>query len=427
MHFSYTSLLLGTATPFVNAFPTAIFEAAANDPNLLAQAEQLSRSVGKRQAGAGAATSVFEPVPIFDAKKQYINVTKGSGHEYVPPGANDLRGPCPGLNAFANHNFLPHNGYATVQQYIDTTAKVVGMGPLLALFLSVYGGAIDGDIKSWSIGGTPSLLQGGVTGVLGNGLIGSHNKYEGDASPTRPDLYQDGNNWMTVTKQFQELVDYSPGGQVTLESLTNFRSHRFDTQVANNPYFFNGPFSGVLVQPAAYTFIYRFMANHSAENPAGTLSYETLQSWFGVQGSNKNYNAVQGTERIPDNWYRRALEYPYDTPYFLADAVAAAGLHPKFLNIGGNTGTTNSFTPVDVTDLTGGVFKTGTLLQGNNFACFAYQLAAQAKPDILGGLLSAVTDAVGKVLSGLSCPQLKAIDTKQLQALPGYSRKPVYG
>jgi hypothetical protein len=33
--------------------------------------------------------------------------------------------------------------------------------------------------------------------------------------------------------------------------------------------------------------------------------------------------------------YRRALEYPYETTYFLADAVNAALLHPKFLDIGG--------------------------------------------------------------------------------------------
>jgi hypothetical protein len=209
------------------------------------------------------------------------------------------------------------------------------MGPLLAAFLSVYGGAIDGDILSWSIGGKPSLAQGGVTGILGNGLSGSHNKYEGDASPTRPDLYQAGNNYKVVTSQFQELIDYSPGGQVTLESLTAFRSHRFDVQKATNPYFFNGPFSGVLVQPAAYTFIYRFMANHSAEHPAGILPYDVLQSWFGVQGTNGNYKAVQGSERIPDNWYKRAVEYPYDTPYFLADAANAAALHPEFLDIGG--------------------------------------------------------------------------------------------
>jgi hypothetical protein len=44
--------------------------------------------------------------------------------------------------------------------------KVVGMGPNLALFLSVYGGVVDGDVLSWSIGGTPSLAQGGVTGIL---------------------------------------------------------------------------------------------------------------------------------------------------------------------------------------------------------------------------------------------------------------------
>jgi len=234
-----------------------------------------------------------------------------------------------------SQNFLPHSGYASVQQYIDVTQKVVGMGPVLSAFLSVLGGALDGDLLNWSIGGTPSLAQGGVTGVLGNGLSGSHNKYEADASPTRPDLYQAGNNYKTVTSQFQELIDYSPGGVVTLESLTEFRSHRFDVQKQTNPNFFNGPFSGVLVQPAAYTFIFRFMANHTAENPTGILPYDVIQQWFGVQGSNGNYRAVQGSERIPENWYRRALEYPYETTYFLADAVNAAALHPKFLDIGG--------------------------------------------------------------------------------------------
>lgn len=48
-------------------------------------------------------------------------------------------------------DFLPHNGYASVAQYIDVTNKVVGMGPLLATFLSAYGGAIDGDILNWYI------------------------------------------------------------------------------------------------------------------------------------------------------------------------------------------------------------------------------------------------------------------------------------
>jgi len=43
-----------------------------------------------------------------------------------------------------------------------------------------------------------------------------------------------------------------------------------------------GPFTGVLVQPAAYTFIYRFMGNKSAEYPGGKLNGEILNSFFGV-------------------------------------------------------------------------------------------------------------------------------------------------
>lgn len=163
----------------------------------------------------------------------------------------------------------------------------------------------------------------------------------------------------------------SPNGIIDLNSLTAFRSQRFDDQVSSNPFFFNGPFTGVLVQPAAYTFIYRFMANHSVESPHGELRSEVLQSWFGVEEEEEGGEYVwrEGWERIPLNWvstyihtltpstltylihackphllvcsnmrkkqYKRPIEYPYDNAYFLADAANAAALHPKFLNIGG--------------------------------------------------------------------------------------------
>lgn len=299
------------------------------------------------------------------------------------------------------------------------------MGSLLSIFLSVFGGAIDGDILNWSMGGTPTLAQGGATGILANGLIGSHNKYEGDASPTRPDLYEAGNNYKTVESQFQDLINHSPGS-VTMDSLTAFRSDRFDQQIQNNPYFFNGPFTGVLVQPAAYTFIFRFMANHSAEYPAGYLSHEVLQSWFGVTGQDGSYTANQGTEQIPENWYRRALEYPYDTDYFLADVINAAALHPKFLDIGGNLGKTNSFAGVDVADLTGGLYNSADLLKGNNLGCFVYQLSAQAKPDIVLGALTKLTNAIGSIVGPLNCPKLQAIDEAQLEQFPGYQKQPAF-
>jgi len=426
MHFSSTKFILAIVPIAANAFPAAMLAKTAGDPALQARAAEIEKMFGRRLAGAGASTPLFEPINTF-SERQLVNVSKGSGHEYVAPGPNDLRGPCPGLNALANHNFLPHNGYANILQYIEATQKVVGMGPRLAVFLSALGGALDGDILNWSIGGTPSFAQGGATGVLGNGLVGSHNKYETDASPTRPDLYESGNNYKTVPSQFQQLIDVSHGGEVTLDSLTAFRSDRFDTQIRNNPAFFNGPFSGLLVQPAAYTFIYRFMANHSAEFPAGRLDYSTIMSWFGITGQSGNFQATQGGERIPENWYRRAFEYPYELEYFLSDVVNAAALHPKFLSVGGNTGTTNSFTGVDAEDLSGGVFNNASLLQGNNLACYVYQLSAQAKPDILLGALNQLTSAIEGVIGRLGCPKLQATDAKLLNQFPGYTRNPVYG
>lgn len=59
--------------------------------------------------------------PGFDASKQYIS-TSGA-NQFVAPSSTDLRGPCPGLNALANHNYIPHNGIATIQQFIDGTTQ----------------------------------------------------------------------------------------------------------------------------------------------------------------------------------------------------------------------------------------------------------------------------------------------------------------
>lgn len=70
--------------------------------------------------------------------------------------------------------------------------------------------------------------------------------------------------------------------------LTDFRVERFQQSIEQNPYFFNAPFSGVIVQPAAYTFIYRFMGNKSAENPEGVLTKEVLKSFFAFTGPDDN-------------------------------------------------------------------------------------------------------------------------------------------
>ena len=58
------------------------------------------------------------PIPSlsFDPVDQFVNVAPGTANQYVAPTSTDKRGPCPGLNAAANHGFLPHNGIASISQ-----------------------------------------------------------------------------------------------------------------------------------------------------------------------------------------------------------------------------------------------------------------------------------------------------------------------
>lgn len=64
----------------------------------------------------------------------------------------------------------------------------------------------------------------------------------------------------------------------------------------------------------------------------------------------------------------------------VADLVISNAAYPGILRFGGNTGTTDSFTGVDLQDLTGGVFNAETLADGNNGACFLYQATLAAMP-----------------------------------------------
>jgi len=95
--------ILGALVRYASAYPAAMMAAANSDPKIMARTKEITAMIEARQAGAGAASTIFEPVPIFNAKTQYVDVSIGSGHEFVPPSGDDLRGPCPGLNASKSH------------------------------------------------------------------------------------------------------------------------------------------------------------------------------------------------------------------------------------------------------------------------------------------------------------------------------------
>lgn len=426
---------------FTFAVATAMASTAAAFPAMLAEvgrgeANNAMKRAYVQSSGAGTVPDPASAV-LFNAEEQYVSTT--GQYAWVAPTETDQRGPCPGLNAAANHGYIPHDGIANIDQFVQGTNSAFGMGLDLATFLAVYGSLFDGNLDSWSIGGPDSRVSLGLLGLLNKpptGISGSHNNYEADVSPTRGDLYQYGNAYLARPEQFAQLYAFQSNvsndeSNYNLEILQTFRSQRFQQSISENPYFFNAIFAGVAVQPAAYTFIYRFMANHTEEHPDGILTQDVLKSFFAMEGPDSNgaFTNTHGYERIPDNWYRRPLADAYTIPFFMTDLLQEASVYPEFLSVGGNTGTTNSFTGVNINDLTGGVYDISTLAEGNNLQCFVFQFLEQDGPDFLVGLLENAQEALSQLqqlvsnnTAGLNCPQLEKIQYDQFDKYPGFTK-----
>ncbi|EUC28077.1 hypothetical protein COCCADRAFT_9483 [Bipolaris zeicola 26-R-13] len=427
----YTASLLITAT---TAFPTALLNSDISSDTLAEinsivakiERETAAASNTKRQLGFGFVK------PGFDANVQRVSNT--GVHRYIAPGPNDIRGPCPGLNVLANHGYISRTGVASVLELTTASTEVFGMATDLSAFLSVYSGLVAGDLTTVSIGGKPKsggLLTSATSslGLLGEpqGLSASHNRFEADCSPTRADLYKTGDTDSLDLSQFEQLaaMPLGPNGY-DLTVMHPFRGSRFNNSIATNGRYFAGPFTHFAINTATYLFTFHFFRNHSAQFPDGYLDLETLKAFEGVTGEKGSFKWASGRERIPDNYYRRAIGDEYGIASFALDAVRALQALPYMAVIGGNTGKPNTFTGVNIADLTGGVFNAETLLQGNNAMCFAFQFVQFASPDILDGLLGNVVLALRKltgvldpILATLGCPQAAKFDMGLLSSFPG--------
>ncbi|KAL2071215.1 hypothetical protein VTL71DRAFT_12450 [Oculimacula yallundae] len=355
---------------------------------------------------------------VFDAKDQFVDVRAGSGHEFKSPGTNDKRGQCPGLNAAANHGFLPRSGVATIQQTIDGLGAAYSMSNELALALAVISIGISGDpiAGTWSIGGAFP----GTLGLLGTptGIVGTHNRYEGDSSIVRGDAYMNnGNVGVFEMHRWERLYGLATSaGGLTHDKVASQAKYTNEYSVQNNPYYFSNPFSG-LVAPDAHNFVVHLMSNRSADNMGGVLNGEVLKSFFAVTGTPGNFVHNRGQERIPENWYKRPTSQPMNTVDTNVDT-------------GGNTGKTNSFVGVDLGDLTGGVMDGASLLEGNNLSCFLLQasmagLADAAIPLLqpVGQILEFMSKNLDPQIKGLNCPQLSNFNNELFNKYPGASYK----
>ncbi|KAL9082067.1 MAG: hypothetical protein Q9159_006754 [Coniocarpon cinnabarinum] len=391
------------------------------------------------------------PCLTFNEEQQLVS-TSGE-NQWIAPAPGDIRGPCPGLNAAANHGYLPRNGIASIEQSeparllciksellklclaVTGLGAAYGLGPRISAVLAAYAIAIDGNVleQVWSIGGPlPSEFLGGLIGT-GQGLSYSHNNYEGDGSIGRDDAYINHGDAHSLDVAKFEAV-YQVGQPDDRYTLDKFRQRFHDVQqasIASNPYYFTGLFSTVVVVPAAYNFVINLMSNHSAEEPSGYLDGNVFKQFFGVSGEPGSFVWNRGQERIPDEWYKRPTDNDYEAQDVAGDVLVGYLAYPNTLLIGGNTGKVNTFTGVDPGNFTNGVYNAQTLAEGDNFACFAFQLLQNGIPDALNNDLGAISqatalvnNALSPVLGDLSCPALSQFDQGLFNKFPGYKYSP---
>lgn len=209
-------------------------------------------------------------------------------HEFIAPDfeAGDQRGPCPGLNALANHGYISRDGVTGLVEVTTAINSVYGMGLELATILATLGTVFVGDPISlnpgFSIGavdpGVENLLDNGLT-LLGTprGLVGSHNIIESDSSMTRPDLYVTGDASTMDIAQFKTIYDMLPDEPAPAFDIMARRAYtRFNESVNTNPNFYYGPFTGMVARNAGYFFSARFFANYSSTTPEGLMCKSML-------------------------------------------------------------------------------------------------------------------------------------------------------
>jgi hypothetical protein len=68
-------------------------------------------------------SAAIETVKSFQKEKRFLvdrnkPIDVSGKHAFKAPGKYDQRGPCPGLNALANHNYISHDGIASYGEVV---------------------------------------------------------------------------------------------------------------------------------------------------------------------------------------------------------------------------------------------------------------------------------------------------------------------
>jgi len=153
--------------------------------------------------------------------------------DFHPPGSGDVRSPCPGLNALANHGFIHRDGrQMTIPHLIKGLAEGLNMG---ADFTTAIGGA--GLLSSPNpLGGSFDLSD-----------LNMHNfPIEHDASMSRQDAAL-GNPQPFYSPNWQQYISFFDGKATTdVPTASKAKFARYQDSLAKNLQFTYGPREAVL-------------------------------------------------------------------------------------------------------------------------------------------------------------------------------------
>lgn len=403
-----------TAFPFVARMPGV-------DSSLLEGAKVARQQSGGSNPGGPAScpnNPNHVPAPGITTKYPYNNAKNGkpgngkggyqvpapgdTAHQFVAPGANDIRGPCPGLNAAANHNFLAHDGITTFNELVDAQQNLYNVGYDLATLLAALGLTLtDGDLvtEKLSLGCDATTRTSWSPALTGSepGLDG-HNKFEADTSLTRNDFFTGkGDNFKFNGTLFKMMTD-TTGGLYNRDNLAKYRYQRYQQSLAENPNFYFGPLSLLLF--GASSFLYELMPS----GPSYTPDKATISSFFGAVENSDGTYSFNNAEKIPANWTNRVK--PYTNEDVTAEIVAQYLEYPVLF--GGSTGN-GGFDLINF-----GSIKNGSLIAppGTATACLLYQLATQSVPSYLNSVITPTVAALNFISSKVA-PQFKNLGCPQ--------------
>ncbi|KAJ7140545.1 Cloroperoxidase [Mycena crocata] len=121
------------------------------------------------------------------------------GHEFIAPQEGDVRGPCPGLNALANHGYLPRSGKDfTPKQLLDAAIAGYNIDPPVIAVAAKFGILTKSDSDTFDRMDLDKIV--------------AHNIIEHDASISRNDFGDGtGDNMHFNETTFSALSSKNPG------------------------------------------------------------------------------------------------------------------------------------------------------------------------------------------------------------------------